>query len=59
MGDCGKTKQKLRLLWNNTRESGKLVKTGHLSMTFTKVARETAVKFLEKLLVLISFVLSL
>ena len=37
MGDCGETVQTLTLYWNNTWDSGKLVRAGMLSLLFTRV----------------------
>ncbi|TRY62901.1 hypothetical protein TCAL_06870 [Tigriopus californicus] len=35
-GTCGSTQQRITLMWNNTAESGKLVKTGQLTFLFVK-----------------------
>ena len=39
IGDCGETVQTLTLNWNNTWDSGKLVRAGTLSLLFTRVVR--------------------
>ena len=36
-GSCGAQMQTITLVWNNTHDSGKLVKTAQLTMAFSKV----------------------
>jgi hypothetical protein len=36
-GSCGEEQQTITLMWNNTIDSGALVKTGKLTLMFTKV----------------------
>lgn len=35
-GGCSDDRQRITLVWNNTRDSGRLVKTGQVTMLFTK-----------------------
>ena len=44
IGDCGETVQTLTLNWNNTWDSGKLVRAGTLSLLFTRVVRLNSLK---------------
>ena len=46
VGDCGETVQTLTLYWNNTWDSGKLVREGWLSLLFTQVVREINIFYL-------------
>ena len=57
-GTCGEEMQRITVVWGNTRESGKLVKSGQLTMLFQVSDMSLSVAFYEKYLVFISFVLA-
>lgn len=42
-GQCGKTQQRITFMWNNTHDSGKLVKEGELTFLFTKFEAQNAI----------------